>query len=399
MKILIINKFLYPNGGSETYIFKLGEQLQKMGHQVEFFGMEHEGRIVGNHAGQYTSDINFHGRGINKLVYPFRIIYSAEAKRKLRKVLEDYYPDVIHLNNFNFQLTPSVLYEIRNYEKKTLKKIKIVYTAHDSQLVCPNHLMMQPDHTLCTKCVEGSAINCTKHKCIHNSLVKSLFGTLEACFYRKNHVYKKIDTIIAPSEFLREKLEHSLDLKGRIVVKHNFVDQIPNVEKKESNSYVLYFGRYSQEKGVETLLTVCGRLPNIPFIFAGSGPLENMVNETDNVENRGFLHGMELYSTIAQAAFCVIPSECYENCPFSVMESQLCGTPVIASSQGGIPELLQENVTGELFEAGNADELENKIRSLWLDRDKQREYSKNCEKVRFCSIDEYCRELMDIYES
>lgn len=61
MKILMINKFLYPNGGSETYIFKLGEYLEKQGHKVEFFGMEHEGRCVGNNVDAYTSDMDFHG--------------------------------------------------------------------------------------------------------------------------------------------------------------------------------------------------------------------------------------------------------------------------------------------------------------------------------------------------
>ena len=61
MKILLINKFLYPNGGSETYIFKLGQQLMAMGHEVQYFGMEHEGRIVGNRVEAYTSDMDFHG--------------------------------------------------------------------------------------------------------------------------------------------------------------------------------------------------------------------------------------------------------------------------------------------------------------------------------------------------
>ena len=92
MKILMVNKFLYPNGGSETYIFKLGEQLQKKGHEVQYFGMEHAGRIVGNRLECYTSDMNFHAGGVGKLLYPFRIIYSGEAKRKMRRVLEDFRP-------------------------------------------------------------------------------------------------------------------------------------------------------------------------------------------------------------------------------------------------------------------------------------------------------------------
>jgi hypothetical protein len=137
MKILLINKFLYPNGGSETYIFKLGQQLMAMGHEVQYFGMEHEGRIVGNRVEAYTSDMDFHGGSkLAKLTYPIKTIYSGEARKKLRLVLEDFQPDVCHLNNFNYQLTPSIILEIRKWSKTC----KILYTAHDYQLVCPNHM-------------------------------------------------------------------------------------------------------------------------------------------------------------------------------------------------------------------------------------------------------------------
>ena len=134
MKVLIVNKFLYPNGGSETYIFRIGKQLQKMGHEVQYFGMEHEGRIVGNHAESYTSDLDFHTGKLSRLFYPFQIIYSREARKKIRAVLDDFEPDVVHLNNFNFQLTPSILYEIDSYRKDTGRKVKIVFTATDSHL-------------------------------------------------------------------------------------------------------------------------------------------------------------------------------------------------------------------------------------------------------------------------
>ena len=96
MKILMVNKFLYPNGGSETYIFQLGEELQKRGHEVQYFGMEHEGRIVGNRIDCYTSDMDFHTGKLQKLLYPFKIIYSVEAKRRMGRVLQDMHPDVVH---------------------------------------------------------------------------------------------------------------------------------------------------------------------------------------------------------------------------------------------------------------------------------------------------------------
>ena len=136
MKILIVNKFLHPNGGSETYVFDIGRQLQEMGHSVEYFGMEHEGRIVGNRIGCYTDDMDFHSNKAEKLLYPFRILYSAEASRKIRKVLADFDPDVVHLNNFNFQLTPSVIYAVRKYARQKKKRIRLIYTAHDYRAPC-----------------------------------------------------------------------------------------------------------------------------------------------------------------------------------------------------------------------------------------------------------------------
>ena len=145
MKILFINKFLYPNGGSETYIFKLGDYLKSLGHEVEYFGMEHKGRCVGNRVGAYTADMDFHGGSkLSKLFYPLKTINSGEARRKLRLVLDDFQPDVVHLNNFNYQLTPSVIVETRRWEKQTGHPVRIVYTAHDYQLICPNHMLMNP---------------------------------------------------------------------------------------------------------------------------------------------------------------------------------------------------------------------------------------------------------------
>ena len=104
IRILMINKFLYPNGGSETYIFKLGDYLKKLGNEVQYFGMEHEGRCVGNAVNAYTSDMDFHGGSkLAKLTYPLKTIYSSEARKKIRLVLDDFKPDVCHINNVEYQ--------------------------------------------------------------------------------------------------------------------------------------------------------------------------------------------------------------------------------------------------------------------------------------------------------
>ena len=398
MKILMINKFLHPNGGSETYIFKLGDYLKSQGHAVQYFGMEHEGRCVGNRVNAYTSDMDFRGGSkLSKLTYPIKTIYSAEARKKLRLVLEDFQPDVCHLNNFNYQLTPSILLEIAKWKQKG-HPCRVVYTAHDLQLVCPNHMCRNPGTgENCEKCLGGHFLNCTKGKCIHGSTAKSAVGTLEALLWNGCGVYKNIDAIICCSEFLKSKMDTIPLFAQKTVAMHNFVDKIP-YEETEKKDYVLYFGRFSQEKGIHTLIQVCKELPEIPFIFAGTGPLEEEIAGVPNIRNVGFQSGQALETLIRQARFSVCPSEVYENCPFSVMESQMYGTPVLGANIGGIPELIEEGQTGELFESGNAAQLKEKIQSLWGNRELTARYSKNCADVRFDDVARYTETLMKLYK-
>lgn len=398
MKILMINKFLRPNGGSETYIFKLSKQLQAMGHEVQFFGMEHPDRIVGNRVEAYTANMDFRGGSkLAKLIYPIKTIYSSEARRKIRLVLDDFQPDVCHLNNFNYQLTPSIILEIRKWEKQTGHACKILYTAHDYQLVCPNHMCKNPGtQQNCEKCLTGKFLNCTKGKCIHGSLMKSAVGTMEATFWKWKGVYRQIDKIICCSAFMKSKLDNNPVLAEKTVTLLNFVEPVEakQVQKKD---YVLYFGRYSQEKGVGTLVQVARSLPQIPFVFAGSGPLEHLLADVPNIKNVGFQTGDALASLIREARFAVYPSEWYENCPFSVMESQMYGTPVLGAQIGGIPELIEPGITGELFESANVDALAQKICALWADTAKQQTYAQNCQNCQFDTVEQYAEKLLHYY--
>ena len=399
MKVLMINKFLYPNGGSETYIFKLGEYLMSQGHEVQYFGMEHEDRCVGNRANAYTSNMDFHGGSkLSKLTYPIKTIYSTEARKKIRQVLDDFKPDVCHLNNFTYQLTPSVILEIVKWRKQTGHECKIVFTAHDYNLVCPNHMLNNPNtHENCEKCLGGHFLNCTKGKCIHGSTAKSAIGTLEAYFWKMQGAYKYIDKIICCSDFLKSKMDTNPVFAEKTIALHNFVDRVEwkDVQKKD---YVLYFGRFSEEKGIGTLLDVCKELPEVQFVFAGTGPLEDEVNGISNIRNVGFQTGADLEKLIREARFSVYPSEWYENCPFSVMESQMYGTPVLGADIGGIPELIRTQETGELFESGNKDELKEKILRLWEDKELTKQYGLNCKGIGFETIEEYCEMLMKVYQ-
>jgi len=390
----MVNKFLYPKGGSETYVLKLGAYLDSQGHEIEYFGMQDERNIVGNRWNQYTENMDFHGGRLKKLLYPFKVIYSFKSRKAIRQILREFHPDVIHLNLFNFQITPSIIYEINKYRKSFNSQLKIIYTAHDYQLVCPNYTLRIPNgNELCFQCEGGKFVRCTTNRCIHSSRVRSLIGTVEGYLYKWRKTYRSIDKIIAPSSFMKTKLESNPDLRDKIAVLHNFVDIAESISVCEKRDYVLYFGRYSEIKGIATLVEACKRLPDIPFVFAGSGSVENEIENISNIKNVGFKSGTDLTELIKNARFSVFPSECYENCPFSVLESISLGTPVIGANIGGVPELIDNNKNGELFECGNLDELTQQIKSLWEDKERLELYARQCLETQFDTVSDYCKKL------
>ena len=131
MKVLMINKFLYPNGGSETYMFELGKQLEKMGHEVQYFGMEHEGRCVGNRVDAYTGSMDFHGGSkLTKLTYPLKTIYSSEARQKLRLVLDDFRPDPSQ----QFQLSVDAQHHPRGGQMAEGERTRLPHPLHGPRL-------------------------------------------------------------------------------------------------------------------------------------------------------------------------------------------------------------------------------------------------------------------------
>lgn len=396
MKVLLVNKFLYPKGGAETYVFKLGETLTRYGHSVQYFGLDNPKNILGNDSGAYVSDMDFN-KGVRKnLTAPFRIIYSSEAKKKISKVLYDFNPDVVHMNNIQFHLTPSIILAVEKYRRKTGRKVKIVYTAHDYQLICPSHGLFDAEIRVCEKCLGGNYTHCLRTKCMKNSRSKSLLAMLDAYMWKFSKAYSYINTIICPSCFLKGKLDTQKRFADKTIAIHNFIEpQV--VSEVEKGDYVLEFGHLSRDKGTNTLLEVAKRMPNVRFLFAGYGKAEEDIKMVPNAEYVGFKTGEELKTLIQKAKCSVYPSEWYENCPFSVIESQMFMTPVIGSRMGGIPEIIREGETGMLFEAGNADDLEAKLRYLLETSDVLERYTNNCKKITFETPDTYYKKLMQIY--
>lgn len=396
MRILLVNKFLYPKGGAETYVLKLGALLQSRGHSVQYFGLENSKNTVGNASGASVPDLDF-GAGMWKNRHaPLRIIYNAQARRALRRVLEDFRPDVVHFNNIQYHLTPSVILETHAYRTQTGRPVRLVYTAHDYQLICPSHGLFDTDRNVCERCLDGNYLHCLKTKCIKGSRLKSLLGTIDGFFWKWMDVYAHLDTVICCSAFLKAKLDTSQVLREKTVVLHNFVDAVPPADTEKAD-YVLQFGHLSADKGTMTVLEAARQMSNVRFVFAGYGPAVAEIEKTPNAEYVGFLQGEKLERLIRRAAVSVYPSQWYENCPFSVIESQMYGTPVVATRMGGIPELIDDGETGLLVNPGDADQLRQALEKLLGNRELLTQFSDRCRSRPFMTASQYYEKLMEIY--
>lgn len=397
MRILMVNKFLYPRGGCETYMLNLAEELKAKGHEVEYFGMYDKNNTVGNSKGLYTTNMDFHSKGIARFLYPFKIIYSREAYRKISKVLDDFKPDVVHMNNINFQLTPSIIYAIKK------RNIPLVQTVHDYQMICPNHLLYSFDEVKpCERCINGSKFNCFKHSCIHGSKIKSLIGTIEAKLYSLFKTYKKVDLYVCPSRFLESKLLSVPDIySGKTVAIHNFIEKKPMPEKQaQEKPYVAFASRLSKEKGVTLLAEAAKLLPDIRFVVAGNGPDDEDLKNIDNVTMKGFLTGDELVSLIANARVMILPSVWYENCPLNILETHSFGVPVITMNSGGMAELVDDGKTGLLVKEPTPVAIAEAIKKCFEDEQFYDSLKANCNirKEQIIEVGEYCDILIGKYQ-
>lgn len=396
MKILMVNKFLYHRGGAETYTFELGAYQESIGHELSYFGMADRRNIYSNRLKLEVSEVEFRTPHPRQLLYPFRIISSSEARQKIAMVLDDFKPDYVHINNINFQITPSILYEIKK------RSIPIIQTLHDYQNICPNHMLyIEHKKQICEQCQGHHFTSCIKNRCVHHSIAKSIIGAIESWYYHSKNTYDLIDAFVCPSQFLADKMKKFGFHEERLHVIHNFIQEPSQQTPFARKDYGIYFGRLSIQKGIGTLIQAMSQLPQVNFILAGGGELEKEIGTLglSNVKYVGFQSGEPLMKLIGEAAFSILPTEWYENCPMSVLESLMLGTPVIASAIGGVPELIRHEREGLLFTPGNVEQLKNSILQLSTNRNQTLSMSQNAkERSKEFSLQKYQRQLSKVIE-
>lgn len=411
MKILLVNKFFFLNGGSETVFFQERNFLINRGHKIYDFAMEHPKNFSSEYSDYFVPNVDYRkGLRGNKLALFFKrcriafdLIHNREALKRLNSLIQNEKPDIAHLHNIYHQLTPSIIPLLKN------AGIRVVLTLHDYKLICPSYLMINND-TICNKCQGKHFWHATLQKCQEDSYFKSLLLSIEAYWHKWARNYESVDLFLSPSKFIAELAARYRIDKRKIKVLHNGIDTKKYNPSYLDNNYAIYFGRISREKGIEVLLKAYKLISaeqnknakvNIGLKILGTGPLlEKLKNEYFQVEFLEYKTGNELKKLISESSFVVVPSQCNENCSMSVLESMAYGKPVIASRIGGLPEQVEDNKTGFLFQMGNIEELKKKMTLLSKNKKLRTEMGKEARKKleKEYSFEAHCAKLMKIYE-
>ncbi len=374
MKILMVNSYHYLRGGGERCFFELSDLLRSRGHEVFPFSMDHPKNLPSEYSDYFVSYIDFptelRNPGIGSKVRVLnRVVYSREARQKIEAIIEHVQPDLVHIHGFVHEMSTSILPAIK------AAGLPVVQTLHDYKIACPNTSFLSHGK-VCEACKGGKYYNMTRFRCKRGSLAASMLASVEMYFHEAFRLYEpNIDLFIAPSQFMADKVrEHGVETP--VITIPNFIPPESFQAAYEPDNHFVYAGRLSPEKGIKTLLEATRRLRTDAILYiAGSGELEAELrqfvadHDLTNVRFTGHLSTAALNDLIQRAICTVVPSEWYENYSMVVLESLACGTPVIGTKIGGIPEQVIHGVNGLLFEVGDAAELAIHLQRLLDNRD------------------------------
>lgn len=392
MKILLINYRYFISGGPERYLFNVKELLEENGHKVIPFSIKSTRNIKSEYENYFADpiggqDVHYFHQGKKNIRYAIdtisRLFYSFHVRNKLSKLIADEKPDVAYILHHYNKLSPSVISACKSHG------VRVVMRLSDFFLLCPQAHFLR-NGAICEECQQKSLLSCVRNKCIKNSRVGSLLKAT-ALYLHKNifKVYDDVDKFVCTTDFMKNKLIQDGISADRTRVVRTFVNNTDkNMGDNREGDYILYFGRFSYEKGVDILINayyrsglldsgiklvlVGGELSDIQGVDADI--LERMKN---HITVYGFLPTEKLEPLIKECMFTVVPSRWYENLPNTILESYKFTKPVIASDVGSLPEAVIDGVTGLLFKNEEIDDLVDKLKQLSFKRALRLKYKEN----------------------
>lgn len=405
MKVLMINSGHFLGGGAHTVYLSNATMLRDVGVEVVYFAQHTNKELPCEQSEFFPKEIPQNKR----FQYIKNRFYNKEAAHCLQRLLDKEHPDIAHVHLMWGTIAPSILEVLKK------NKIPVVHTVHDYAMICSLATLRSTTGGVCECCAGGHFYESVRTKCHRDSLMRSMIASAEITFRNKrHHPVDLISYFLFVSHFCEVK---HCEMDGRFLnAKRSVLYNIPNSKVIELSisempdtfdSYYLYYGRLSYEKGVNTLISAFIDNPELKLKIVGTGPLESVLKErcekssVQNIEFLGFKTGDELYKIVQGAKFVCVPSEWYENNPMTIVEAYTLGTPVIAARIGGIPEIVDDTNTGYLFESGSVEQLSTVLKksdkAAIKDYNQMKKMAQKFSKEKF-EPQKYIDRLLSVYQ-
>ncbi|HPF95282.1 MAG: glycosyltransferase family 4 protein [Candidatus Magasanikbacteria bacterium] len=357
MKILHVNKFFDFQGGAEVYMHGLMRYQEALGHEVHAFSTHSIKNLPSKDERFFVKryDLKKKTDLYTQAKIAANFIWNVEAKKALGKMLDEVKPDIIHIHNIYHHLSTSVLAEIRK------RKIPCVQTLHDYKLASPNYSMFAHG-TICEHSKGGRYYEVVKYKCLSDSTIRNVLAAVEMYMTKTVQSYERtIALFLCPSQFMKEKMIDWGEPASKMRLVRNPTDRV-EVAAVRGGGYLIYAGRLSEEKGLESFLEAACLFPSLPVKLAGSGPDEAKLRAivekhgASHIEFLGFVDPVTLRELRHRAEALVLPTLSYENCSGSILEAMASGLPCLVTRTGGNPELIEDGKQGFLVTPGSVED-------------------------------------------
>lgn len=397
MNIIFINEYFTENikTGANIIAFNTYHLIKEKGINCYFYSNNEGTLLEEQDINKYFPKSHIH---TNSFLYRLNSLYNFEAAWNLEKVIKEVNPDIVHIHSL-MELSYSVINVLKKY------KIPYIITVHDAMYVCP---IMGTKKYYCTLCSDN-IFNCVKNKCSRNNYFNSLYMAIKFWINKQIIKHYEPSCIITPSRVLSNYIKNtrfSSNVKNVVIpnsLDKAFLDVTPNYQ---NGGYFLFVGNLLDVKGVNILLEAINKQPNkIEFHIVGDGLHKEKYlqfvkeNNLTNVKFLGKKNREELIQEYQNCIAVIVPSNGFENFPTVSLESFINGKPVIGSNIGGIPEQVEHNKTGLLFETANVEQLKECISKYWNNPNLVIEHGNNAyEKARTQYTEEkYYNELIQVY--
>lgn len=380
MRILMVNKYLYPRAGAEAYMLSVASALKERGHDVHFFGRAHpRDQELENSYRLPHIELGSQSGRCHQMKEVVKLGYAeflGQSRAFLQEIISKIQPDIIHAHNVYNQLPPHLF-------KGVSKSLPVVMTVHDYKVVCPNYSLFV-DNKTCKKCIGGKYFQAIRHRCSQKRLIPSIVSSLGSYYTRaKGSYWTDYRRFLCPSNFMAERLREDGIPPDKISVLPNFTE--PGLDQAGDKQGILYVGRLSKEKGVDVLLRAYAMWKGVKpqLKIAGSGPYEEELKEMASslgiagVTWLGHIPKESVRAYMRSSAVMVVPSLWHENCSISILEGLSEGTPIITTRQGGNPELIRNGIEGYLYEADQEVSLLGAMKAFFSSETKQIEMGRN----------------------